>query len=209
MWRRVLIGLWFKFIKVSFCFTVAVFVFFVNYMKGIISSFELTKYVEPLHKNSSIKKTNKFRNPTSKLFIFLHLILGVLMPELLHLCAVAHKCSNWGVMEAQAALIAAFRSSAVSGLESLVFLLLTVHRCFYQVQVRSVCWTIAPSDTLEVTLKPRLVPLAVWTGSKSCWKIKHFAHAFLKCRERHKKALELLVDDWVDWISENSVDQCQ
>ncbi len=50
-----------------------------------------------------------------------------------------------GVMEAQVALIAAFRSSALLGLGSFIFLLTTPHS-----QVRRVCWPIKHSNTMVI-----------------------------------------------------------
>ncbi len=52
-----------------------------------------------------------------------------------------------GVMEAQVALIAAFRSSALLGLVSLIFLLTIPHRL---VQVWWVCWPIKHSKTMVI-----------------------------------------------------------
>ncbi len=72
--------------------------------------------------------------------------------------------SQWhcsGVMEAKVALITAFRSSAMLGLVSLIFLL-TRFYAFYasssqdeevqvrQVQVRQVCWPIKHSNTMVI-----------------------------------------------------------
>ncbi len=54
-----------------------------------------------------------------------------------------------GVMEAQVALIAAFRSSALLGLVSLIFLL-TDSQILYGVQVRRVCWSIEHSNTMVI-----------------------------------------------------------
>ncbi len=54
-----------------------------------------------------------------------------------------------GVMEAQVALIAAFKSSALLGLVSLIFLL-TIPYILYGVQVRRVCWPIKHSNTMVI-----------------------------------------------------------
>ncbi len=51
--------------------------------------------------------------------------------------------------EAQVALIAAFRSSALLGLVSFIFLLTIPHR-FSGVQVRRVCWPIKHSNTMVI-----------------------------------------------------------
>ncbi len=56
-----------------------------------------------------------------------------------------------GVMEAQVALIVAFRSSALLGLVSLIFLLTIPHRLsMHGVQVRWVCWPIKHSNTMVI-----------------------------------------------------------
>ncbi len=52
-------------------------------------------------------------------------------------------------MKAQVALIAAFRSSALLGLVSLIFLL-TDSQILYRVQVRRVCWPIKHSNTMVI-----------------------------------------------------------
>ncbi len=51
--------------------------------------------------------------------------------------------------EAQVALIAVFRSSALLGLVSLIFLL-TIPDSFSGVQVRRVCWPIKHSNTMVI-----------------------------------------------------------
>ncbi len=75
-----------------------------------------------------------------------------------------------GVMEDQVALIAAFRSSALLGLVSLIFLLTIPHifsTGFWSEEFAGQSSTVAPWS-----LNQLLVPLAVWAGAKSCWKIK-------------------------------------
>ncbi len=52
--------------------------------------------------------------------------------------------------EAQVALIAAFRSSALLGLVSLILLLTIPHRFSIGVQVRRVCWPIKHSNTMVI-----------------------------------------------------------
>ncbi len=75
-----------------------------------------------------------------------------------------------GVMEAQVALIAAFRSSALLGLVSLVFLLTIPHR--FSMGFRSGEFAGQWSTVTSWSLNQLLVPLAVWAGAKSCWKMK-------------------------------------
>ncbi len=72
--------------------------------------------------------------------------------------------------EAQVALITAFRSSALSGLVSLIFLLTIPHR--FSTGFRSGEFAGQSSTVTLWSLNQLLVPLAVWTGAKSCWKMK-------------------------------------
>ncbi len=74
----------------------------------------------------------------------------------------------WGGMEAQVALIAAFRSSALLGLVSLIFLLTILHR--FSMGFRSGEFAGQSSTVTPWSLNQLLVPLAVWAGAKSCWK---------------------------------------
>ncbi len=75
-----------------------------------------------------------------------------------------------GGMEAQVALIAAFRSSALLGLLSLIFLLTIPHRL--SLGFRSGKFSGQSSTVTPWSLNQLLVHLAVWAGAKSCWKIK-------------------------------------
>ncbi len=75
-----------------------------------------------------------------------------------------------GVKEAQVALIAAFRSSALLGLVYLIFLLTIPHR--FSIWFRSGEFAGQSSTVTPWSLDQLLVPLAVWTGAKSCWKMK-------------------------------------
>ncbi len=72
--------------------------------------------------------------------------------------------------EAQVALIAAFRSSALLGLVSLIFLLTITHR--FSLGFRSGEFAGQSSTVTAWSLNQLLVPLAVWAGVKSCWKMK-------------------------------------
>ncbi|MED6257020.1 hypothetical protein ATANTOWER_006833 [Ataeniobius toweri] len=53
-------------------------------------------------------------------------------------------------MEARIALLAAFISSALLGLVSLIFLFVTGPYFLHEVQVRPVCWSVKHSDTVVV-----------------------------------------------------------
>ncbi len=74
-------------------------------------------------------------------------------------------CSS--VMEAQVALIAAFRSSALLGLVSLIFLLTISHR--FSMGFRSGEFAGQSSTVTQWSLNQLLVHLTVWAGAKSCW----------------------------------------
>ncbi len=106
-------------------------------------------------------------------FYVLNTWLGLLLHELPHQCGVAWEAiSLWhcsGVMEAQVALIAAFRSSALLGL-CLIFLLTIPHR--FSMGFRSGEFTGQSSTGTPWSLNQLLVPLAVWASAKSCWKMK-------------------------------------
>ncbi len=71
--------------------------------------------------------------------------------------------------EAQVALIAAFRSSALLGLVSLIFFLTIPH--IVSMGFRSGEFAGQLSTVTPWSLNQLLVPLAVWAGAKSCWKM--------------------------------------
>ncbi len=73
-------------------------------------------------------------------------------------------------IEAQVALIAAFRSSALLGLVSLIFLLTIAHR--FSMGFRSGEFADQSSAVTPWALNQLLVHLAVWAGAKSCLKMK-------------------------------------
>ncbi len=105
-------------------------------------------------------------------FYALNTWLGLLLHYLLHQCGV-EAISLWhcsGVMEAQIALIAVFRSSALLDLVSLIFLLTILHR--FSMGFRSGKLAGQSNTVTPWSLNQLLVPLAVWAGAKSCWKMK-------------------------------------
>ncbi len=71
--------------------------------------------------------------------------------------------------EAQVALIAAFRSSALLGMASLIFLLTIHHR--FSMGFRSGEFAGQSSTLIPWSLNQLLVPLAVWAGAKFSWKM--------------------------------------
>jgi len=110
-----------------------------------------------------------------------------------------------GVMEAQVALIAAFRSSALLGLVSLMFLLTIPHR--FSMGFRSGEFDGQSSTVTPWSLNQLLVPLTVWAGAKWTW--NQYLHKV--CQQ--KEALSALKFPgrclcWL-WTSENTVDQHQ
>ncbi len=107
--------------------------------------------------------------------------------------------------EAQAALIAAFRSSALLGLVSLIFLLTMPHRL--SMGFRSGDFAGQSSTVTLLSLNQLLVPLVVWAGGKSCWKMKSSSPQSLSA-EGSMKCSKFPGRRWL-WTSENTVDQHQ
>ncbi len=110
------------------------------------------------------------------MFISMHSILGWASFYINYCINAAWHGDNQPVAllrcnEAQVALIAAFRSSALLGLVSLIFLLTIPHG--FSMGFRS--GEFAGQSSTAVTpwsLNQLLVPLALWAGAKSCWKRK-------------------------------------
>ncbi len=105
----------------------------------------------------------------------------------------------WGGMEAQVSLTVAFSSSAFFW--SLVsHFLLTIHRL--SMGFRSGEFAGQSSTPTPWSFNQLLVLLAVWTGAKSCWKMKSAslkswsAEGSMKCFN-------------ISWFSKNSTDQRQ
>ncbi len=86
-----------------------------------------------------------------------------------------------GVMRAQVALKAAFRSSALLGLVSLIFLLTIPHR--FSMGFRSGEFAGQSSTVTPWSLNQLLVPLAVCAGAKSCWKWNQHLHKAYQQKE--------------------------
>ncbi len=76
----------------------------------------------------------------------------------------------WGGMEAQVSLTVAFSSSVFFGLLFLIFLL-TIHNRF-SMGFRSGEFAGQSSTPTPWSFNQLLVLLAVWVGTKSCWKMK-------------------------------------
>ncbi len=76
----------------------------------------------------------------------------------------------WGGMEAQVSLTVAFSSSAFFGLLFLSFFLTIPHR--FSMGFRSGEFAGQSSTPTPWSFNQLLVLLAVWTGAKSCWKMK-------------------------------------
>ncbi len=124
--------------------------------------------------NKKVYFKQKYQASEKKVnFYALNTWLGLLLNELMHQCGCGMEViSLWhcsGVMEAQIVLIAAFRSSALLGLVSLIFLLTIPHR--FSMGFRSGEFAGLSSTVTPWSLNQLLVPLAVWAGAKSCWKM--------------------------------------
>ncbi len=107
----------------------------------------------------------------------------------------------WGGMEAQVALIAAFRSSALLGLVSLIFLLTIPHRFS---MVRSGKFAGQSSTVTPRSLNQLLVPLAVRAG-------KWNQHRHKACQQKEAWSALKCPGRWLPWLwtSKNAVDQHQ
>ncbi len=91
-------------------------------------------------------------------------------------------------MEAQVSLTVAFSSSALLGLVSLIFLLTIPDR--FSMGFRSGEFAGQSSTVTPWSLNQLLVPLAVWAGAKSCWKMKSAISMKLVSRRKHGSALK-------------------
>ncbi len=112
-----------------------------------------------------------------------------------------------GVMEAQVALIAAFRSSTLLGLVSLIFLLTIPHR--FSMGFRSGEFAGQSSTVTPWPLNQLLVLWAVWAGATSRWKITSAFHK--ACQQKEAWSALSFPGRWLRWLwtSENTVDQHQ
>ncbi len=131
----------------------------------IIILYKINKKKDILNRNVRLLKS---------MFISMHSILSW-----------ASFCMNYGInaacqggnqrvallrCNAQVALIAAFRSSTLLSLVSLIFLLTITH--IVSLGFRSGEFAGQWSTVTPWSLNQLLVPLTVWAGAKSCWKMK-------------------------------------
>ncbi len=112
-----------------------------------------------------------------------------------------------GVMEAQVALIAAFRSSALLGLVSLIFLLTIPH--IFSLGFRSGEFAGQSISVTPWSLNQLLVPLTVCTGANPAWKWNQYLHK--PCQQKEAWSALKFPGRWLRWLwtSENTVDQHQ
>ncbi len=75
-------------------------------------------------------------------------------------------------MEAQVSLTVAFSSSAFFGLLFLIFLLTILHRFSMEFRSGEFAGQSSTPTCAQRSFNQLLVLLAVWTGAKSCWKMK-------------------------------------
>ncbi len=134
------------------------------------------------------------------MFISMHSILGW-VSFCMNYCINAvwhggnHSVALLRCNEAQVALIADFRSSALLGLVSLIFLLTIPH--IFSMGFRSGEFAGQSSTVTPWSLNQLLVPLAVWAGAKSCWKWNQHLHKACQQKEAWS-ALNVLVDGCID-----------
>ncbi len=102
----------------------------------------------------------------------------------------------WGGMEAQVALIAAFSSSALLGLVSLIFLLTIPHRFSMGVQVRRVCWPIKHSNTMVI--EPALVPWQCGQVPSPAGKLNQHLHK--ACQQKEAWSALKFPGRWLRWL---------
>ncbi len=110
----------------------------------------------------------------------------------------------WGVMEAQVALIAAFSSSVLLGLVSLIFLLTILH--IFSLGFRSGEFAGQSSTLTPWSLNQLLVPLAVPSHAG-----KRNQHLHKACQQKWVWRALKCPGRWLCWLwtSENTVDQHQ
>ncbi len=110
-----------------------------------------------------------------------------------------------GVMEAQVTLIVTFRSSALLGLVSLIFLLTIPHR--FSVGFRSGKFAGQSSTVTPWSLNQLLVPLSVCWSPAGKWN----QHIHKACQQKEPWSALKFPGKWLRWLwtSENTVDQHQ
>ncbi len=135
----------------------------------------VSQKIRLLHKINKKDILNRNVRLLKSMLISMHLILGWASFCMNYCINAAWHEDNRPVAllrcnEAQVALIAAFRSSALLGLVSLIFLLTIPHR--FSMGFRSGEFAGQSSTVTPWSLNQLLVPLSVWAGAKSCWKMK-------------------------------------
>ncbi len=113
----------------------------------------------------------------------------------------------WGGMEAQVALIAAFRSSALLGLVSLIFLLIILHR--FSMGFRSGEFAGQSSTVTPWSLNQLLVPWQCGQVPSPAGKWNQHLHK--ACQQKEAWSALKFPGRWLRWLwtSENKVDQHQ
>ncbi len=110
--------------------------------------------------------------------------------------------------EAQVALIAAFRSSALLGSGVSHLLLVNTPKIIYLVQVRRVCWAIKHSNTIDIE-----TALVTFGSVGRCWSPagKWNQHLHKACQQKEAWSALTFPGRWLRWLwtSENTADQHQ
>ncbi len=132
------------------------------------------RILHKINKNIYIYILNRNVRLLKSMFISMHSILGW-TSFCMNYCinAVWHEGNQPVTLlrcnKAQVSLTVSFRSSALLGLVSLIFLL-TIHR--FSMRFRSGEFAGQSSTVTSWSLNQLLVPFAVWAGVNSCWKMK-------------------------------------
>ncbi len=114
----------------------------------------------------------------------------------------------WGGTEAQVSFTVAFSSSAFFGLLFLIFLLSIRHR--FSMGFRSGELAGQSSTSTPWLFNQLLLLLAVWAGTKSCWKIKSAFFKKLVSRRKHEVLQNVLVNGCSDiGLKKPTMDQHQ
>ncbi len=144
----------------------------------------------------------------SEKFISMHSIRGTFAWITASMRRGMEAISMWhcsGVMEAQVALIAAFRSSALLGLVSLIFLLTIPHG--FSMGFRWSGFAGQSSTVTPWSLKQLLVPLAAGQVPNPAGKWNQHLHK--ACQQKEAWSTQKFPGRWLHWLltSDSTVDQ--
>ncbi len=203
----------YRFIKQSETFQVFISWNFDDYGFQIMKTQNsVSQKIRILHKINKKKDIlNRNVRLLKSMFISMHSILGrasfCITASIRRGMEVINLWHCSGLMEAQVVLIAAFRSSTLLGLVSLIFLLTILHR--FSLGFRSGEFADQSSTVTPWPLNQLLVPLAVWAGANPTGKWNQHLHK--ACQQKEAWSALKCPGRWLRWLwtSENTVDQHQ